>query len=63
MDEEHQGFLRGLEMYGHGRWEAIGIFVPARSPRQIEEYARQHFVGDELVRSEEVSASDMLVLS
>ncbi|CAM9688878.1 unnamed protein product, partial [Ectocarpus fasciculatus] len=39
-DEEHQGFLHGLEVYGHGNWDAIGIFVPSRSPLQIEAYAR-----------------------
>ncbi|CAN0253557.1 unnamed protein product, partial [Ectocarpus sp. 8 AP-2014] len=42
-DEEHQGFLRGLEVYGHGNWNAIAVFVPSRSPPQIEAYAQQYF--------------------
>ncbi|CAM9383526.1 unnamed protein product, partial [Ectocarpus sp. 8 AP-2014] len=41
-DEEHQGFLRGLEVYGHGNWNAIAVFVPSRSPPQIEAYAQQY---------------------
>ncbi|CAM9589110.1 unnamed protein product, partial [Ectocarpus fasciculatus] len=42
-DEEHQGFIRGLEMYGYGNWEAIAVFVPSRNPPQIEAYAQQYF--------------------
>eukprot|EP00903_Cladosiphon_okamuranus_P011953 g11227.t1 len=52
-EEERQGFLRGLEVYGRGNWEAIGVFVPTRSPPQIEEYARQHDAGVESVHQEE----------
>ncbi|CAN0301894.1 unnamed protein product, partial [Hapterophycus canaliculatus] len=43
-EEEHEGFVRGLEAYGHGNWDAIGItFVPTRSPFQIQAHNRQHF--------------------
>ncbi|CBJ27939.1 MYB DNA binding protein/ transcription factor-like protein [Ectocarpus siliculosus] len=41
-DEEHQGFLHGLEVYGYGNWDAIAVFVPSRSPPQIEAYAQQY---------------------
>lgn len=47
---EHQGFLRGLEVYGYGNCDAIGIFVPSRSPLQIEAYAQWHFAEGEAVR-------------
>ncbi|CAB1106905.1 MYB [Ectocarpus sp. CCAP 1310/34] len=50
-DEEHQGFLSGLEVYGHGNWNAIAVFVPTRSPPQIEAYARQYFALGEAVQN------------
>ncbi|CAN0459390.1 unnamed protein product, partial [Ectocarpus sp. 8 AP-2014] len=49
-DVEHQGFLRGLEVYGYGNCDAIGIFVPSRSPLQIEAYAQWYFAEGEAVR-------------
>ncbi|CAM9502400.1 unnamed protein product, partial [Ectocarpus sp. 12 AP-2014] len=49
-DVEHQGFLRGLEVYGYGNCDAIGIFVPSRSPLQIEAYAQWHVAEREAVR-------------
>ncbi|CAB1098805.1 unnamed protein product [Ectocarpus sp. CCAP 1310/34] len=49
-DVEHQGFLRGLEVYGYGNCDAIGIFVPSRSPLQIEAYAQWHLAEVEAVR-------------
>ena len=51
---EHQGFLRGMEVYGSGNWAAIGVFVPTRSPLQIEEHAREHSAEVESVHREEV---------
>ncbi|CAM9742561.1 unnamed protein product [Ectocarpus sp. 12 AP-2014] len=39
-DDEHKGFLRGLEVYGHGNWNAMAVFVLSRSPPQIEAYAQ-----------------------
>ncbi|CAM9407524.1 unnamed protein product, partial [Ectocarpus fasciculatus] len=45
--DEHQGFLRGLEVYGHGNWNAIAVFVLSRSPPQIEAYAQEYMAGKE----------------
>eukprot|EP00903_Cladosiphon_okamuranus_P011934 g11208.t1 len=55
--EEHQGFLRGLGVYGRGILEAIGIFVPSRSSLQIEAHARDHFARIESARPEEVQVA------
>ncbi|CAN0173451.1 unnamed protein product, partial [Ectocarpus sp. 12 AP-2014] len=49
-EEEHNGFLHGLEVYGYGNWDAIGVFVPSRSPPQIEAYAQQFVAQGEAVQ-------------
>ncbi|CBJ27940.1 conserved unknown protein [Ectocarpus siliculosus] len=46
-DEEHKGFLRGLEVYGHGNWNAMAVFVLSRSPPQIEAYAQDYMAEKE----------------
>ncbi|CAN0487502.1 unnamed protein product, partial [Ectocarpus sp. 8 AP-2014] len=41
------GFLRGLEVYGHGNWNAMAVFVLSRSPPQIEAYAQDYMAEKE----------------
>ncbi|CAM9780223.1 unnamed protein product, partial [Pylaiella littoralis] len=52
-NEEHQNFIRGLEMHGRGNWNAIGTFVRSRSQLQIRAHAQQHFAEDESVGLEQ----------
>lgn len=42
-NDEHQRFLRGVEVHGRGNWDAIGALVRTRNPQQIEAHAGQHF--------------------
>ncbi|CAN0162764.1 unnamed protein product, partial [Ectocarpus sp. 4 AP-2014] len=46
-DDEHKGFLRGLEVYGHGHWNATAVFVLSRSPPQIEAHAQDYMAEKE----------------
>ncbi|CAM9648606.1 unnamed protein product [Ectocarpus sp. 4 AP-2014] len=49
-EEEHNGFLHGLGVYGYGNWDAIAVFVLSRSPPQIEAYAQQFVAQGEAVQ-------------
>ncbi|CBJ30442.1 conserved unknown protein [Ectocarpus siliculosus] len=57
-EDEHNGFLHGLEVYGYGNWDAIAVFVPSRSSPQIEAYAQQYVAQGESVHSPQVRLFD-----
>lgn len=57
-NEEHQGFLRGLDVYGRN-WDAVTLFVPTRTALQIRTHSQKYFAKTAKGRlfPEEVSAS------
>lgn len=38
--EEHEAFLRGLQLYGRN-WEAVAAEVPTRTPLQIRTHSQK----------------------
>ena len=42
-DEEKAHFVRGLELYGPGRWGLVAQIVGTRTTEQVRSHAKKHF--------------------
>ena len=61
-DDEHERFLRGLELYGR-KWSKIANFVQSRSSVQVRTHAQKYFLGYPKPRKEGSSMAAALGLT
>ncbi|GAM28754.1 hypothetical protein SAMD00019534_119300 [Acytostelium subglobosum LB1] len=40
---EHLQFMKGMEIYGRGKWKLIASYIQTRNPLQVKNHARIHF--------------------